>query len=75
MVGERVRLARRRAKPRVSQLELAARLQTQGLELNQTSIAKIETGNRSVRDVEVVALAQALGVSVGWLFGEVLGEE
>jgi len=71
VVGERVRLARRMAKPPIKQTELAARLQTQGIGLSQPSIAKIEAGKRPVIDVEVAALAQALGVSVGWLFGEV----
>ncbi len=70
IVGERIRLARRTAKPPVSQDALAARLQTQGFKLEQAAISKIETGRRTVSAVEAAAMARALGVSVGWLFGE-----
>ena len=33
-------------------------------------VSKIEQGQRAVFDYEVLALAQALGVSSGWLLGE-----
>ena len=70
IVGERVRLARKMAKPPVTQADLVARLQLQGLRLERPAISKIETGYREVSDVEVDAIAKALGVSVNWLFGE-----
>jgi hypothetical protein len=35
--------------------------------IDRAGIAKIEAGSRYVSDFEVKALAQALGVSVGWL--------
>ena len=34
------------------------------------AISKIEIGYREVTDVEVVAIARALGVSISWLYGE-----
>ncbi len=70
IIGERVRLARRRAKPRVTQIDLAARLQTLGLQVDQAAISRIESGSHEVTDVEVAMIAKALGVTAGWLFGE-----
>lgn len=70
VIGERVRLARERAKPLITQADLAARLQIEGLRLERVTISKIETGYREVTDVETVAIAKALGVTVSWLLGE-----
>ena len=70
IIGERVRLARERAKPLISQADLAARLQVEGLRLERVTISKIETGYREVTDVEAVAIAKALGVTVAWLMNE-----
>lgn len=70
IIGERVRLARKKARPRITQIDLAARLQTLGLPLDQAAISRIETGSHEVTDVEVAMIAKALGVTVGWLFGE-----
>lgn len=68
VVGPRIRELRRALRPRVTQEHLAARLQAMGLDLDQTTISKVERGSRPVLDVEVVAIARALGVSVGVLF-------
>lgn len=73
VIGERVRLARERAKPLITQADLAARLQIEGLRIERVTISKIETGYREVTDVEAIAIAKALGVTVSWLLGE--GEE
>lgn len=70
IIGKRVRLARSRAKPPVTQKDLAARLQVMGLRLEQAAISKIEAGYRDVTDREAASIAKALGVTVGWLFGE-----
>ena len=70
LVGRRVREGRFTAKPVVTQVELAARLEVMGLKITQAAISKIETGSRPVTDVEVAALAKALGVSAGWLLSE-----
>jgi len=71
VVGPRVRQARKLATPRVSQVDLAARLQLMGLKIDQPAVSKIEQGRRPVLDLEVVALAKALKVSAAWLLGEV----
>ena len=65
-----MQLARKRARPPITQVDLAARLQVQGIRLERATISKIETGYREVTDVEAVAIAQALGVTVGWLLSE-----
>jgi len=70
IIGERVRLARKRAEPPITQTDLAARLQVEGLRLERVTISKIETGYREVTDVEAVAIAKALGVTISWLLGE-----
>jgi transcriptional regulator with XRE-family HTH domain len=70
IIGKRVRLARERAKPLITQADLAARLQVEGLRLERATISKIETGYREVTDVEALAIAKVLGVTVSWLIGE-----
>ena len=70
IIGDRVRLARKRAQPPITQEELAARLQVEGLSIERVTITKIETGYREVTDVEAAAIAKVLGVSLAWLFGE-----
>lgn len=70
IVGGRVREARRRHTPRLTQAELAARLQVAGLRLDRGAISKIEIGYQEVTDIELVALARALGVSASWLLRE-----
>ena len=68
-MGRRVRKARIGHKPKLSQDALSGRLAARGVSIDRAGIAKIETGRRFVSDFEVKALAQALGVSVGWLLG------
>ena len=70
IVGERVRQARKQFQPRLTQADLAARLQLEDWDIDRGGVAKIETGIRQVTDVEVVKLAKALQVSAGWLLGE-----
>ena len=38
--------------------------------MDQAKVSRIESGLRPVYDYEVVALARALTVSVGWLLAE-----
>lgn len=60
--GEQVRLLRKAA--RLSQEELAARVQLAGLDMTQKAISRIETGERLVADYELFYLASALRVTV-----------
>ena len=70
IVGPRVKLARHRFDPRMTQDALALRLQLDGWDISRTGVAKIELGIRQVTDVEVVRLVKALKVSAAWLLGE-----
>ena len=60
MCGENVKKYRREQD--VSQTELAARLQTYDVILEQKSISRIEAGTRVVADYELFALSNALKV-------------
>lgn len=70
IVGSHVKQARKMAKPRITQLDLVARLQLAGLSIDQSALSKLENGERPVTDIEVVALAKALRVSAAWLLRE-----
>jgi transcriptional regulator with XRE-family HTH domain len=70
IVGNRIRQARKAAKPPVTQMDLVARLQVQGIRIDRSGLSKIETGHRPVTDVEAAGFAKALKVSVAWLYGE-----
>ena len=63
--GERVRM--RRLSMRLSQAALAAKVQTEGVILEQDAISRIELGSRMVQDYELWALSQVLSVSSDWL--------
>nr|WP_326184920.1 helix-turn-helix transcriptional regulator [uncultured Oscillibacter sp.] len=63
--GERVR--QMRTKKRLTQADLAAKVQTTGVILEQDAISRIESGGRMVQDYELRALAAVLGVTSDWL--------
>ncbi len=68
IVGARICKARKDAKPPVTQLDLVARLQLDGIkDIDQPIISRIEKGERLVTDYELKAIAKALKVSVEWL--------
>lgn len=70
IVGTRVRQARKAANPPITQTDLVARLQLLDMKIDQSGISKIESGQRPVSDIEVIALAKALRVSAAWLLEE-----
>lgn len=63
--GNRVHEARCRL--RMTQSDLAARLQVVGIILERDSISRIEIGTRFVADYELRELSKILNVSVNWL--------
>ena len=65
--GDRVHEARR--KLRLTQNDLAAQLQVNGIIIERDSISRIEIGTRVVADYELRELSKILKVSVGWLLG------
>lgn len=65
--GERLREAR--VIKRLRQSDLAAKIQTRGVNIERDSISRIEIGTRFVSDFELKIFAEVLGVSVQWLLG------
>lgn len=66
--GERIH--QRRTTLRLSQADLAARLQLRGVIIEREAISKIETGDRFVTDYELMIFAEVLDVSMDWLTGK-----
>lgn len=62
--GERVRM--KRLSMRLSQAALVAKVQTEGVVLEQDAISRIELGERMVQDYGLWALSSVLGVSADW---------
>ena len=66
MVGQNVVLLRKRRK--INQDTLLSRLQVRGVDISQSSLSALEGQTRKVSDRELLALADALGVSLETLF-------
>lgn len=67
LIGARVELTRK--KRGMKQKELLAQLQVRGVDMNASGLSKLEGQIRFVTDVELVALAEILEVSVDYLLG------
>ena len=70
IIGVRVKEARLKERPIATQKDLSARLESYGVILSYSAIAKIESGVNAVSDIQLVAFAKALKVSTAWLLGE-----
>lgn len=68
LCGDRIHQAR--TAQRMSQSDLAARMQVNGVIIEREAISKIETGDRFVTDYELLVFAKVLGVSVDWLLAD-----
>ena len=68
--GDRVRLGRALQKPRMTQEDLARKMQLMGMDMTQLIISRIEKNQRHVCDAELRMLARALNVSMDWLCGD-----
>ena len=66
VVGPQVRRIRRQQ--RLSQAKLVLRCQLAGFDISRESLAKVEGGWRVVSDLEVLLLADALGVPFASLY-------
>ena len=65
--GNRVHEARRNLK--MTQSDLAAKLQIAGIVIERDSVSRIEIGTRFVADYELKELSKILKVSIEWLLG------
>lgn len=68
LCGQRIRLAR--LNKRITQSELAAKMQIEGIILERDSISRIEIGTRFVTDYELKIFAKILNVNIDWLLDE-----
>ena len=64
-------VARFRKGMKISQRELADRMQLVGIDIDKNAIQRIECGKRFVTDIELVSLAKVLSVS----FEELLSDK
>lgn len=67
IVGKRVE--EKRKSIGMKQKDLLIRLQSKGIDINASGLSKLEGQMRGVTDFELVALAEALSVSIDWLVG------
>ena len=67
LIGARVTQAR--LAMGMKQVELLAKLQLAGVDLSVPTLSLLEGQKRPVTDIELVALADILHVSVDWLLG------
>ena len=63
--GERIHEAR--CKLRLTQSDLAAKMQINGITIERDSISRIEIGTRFVADYELKIISEVLKVDVMWL--------
>lgn len=66
--GDRIHQAR--TARRMTQAELAAKMQVEGVEIEREAISKIETGDRLVTDYELAAFSRVFRVTMDWLTGK-----
>lgn len=62
--GQNVKKYRKQQNPRLSQRGLADKLQLCGIDLDKNAIQRIESGQRFVTDIELLALSKVLCVSL-----------
>ena len=70
--GDRIRQLRVLA--RLSQAELAIKVQTEGAIVEQDVISRIESGRRLVTDYELLVLTRIFDTSADWLIGAEKGK-
>jgi transcriptional regulator with XRE-family HTH domain len=67
ITGERIRKAR--VKAGLSQQALSVKLELMAVYVCRGSVSRIETGERTVTDIEIDAISKVLNISLDELFG------
>ena len=57
------KIAETRLTMKISQRELADRMQLVGIDIDKNAIQRIECGKRFVTDIEIIAFSRILGIS------------
>lgn len=65
--GHAIAYYRKRQSPKMSQRQLAEKLQLFGIDLDKNAIQRMESGERFVTDIELRALSSVLQVSLDTL--------
>jgi len=68
VAGNAIQRIRMAAIPKITQEDMVGRLARLGIQINQSQVAKIESGDRPILDYELAAIAKALKVPVQALF-------
>ena len=66
--GENIALFRKELK--ISQRELADKMQLDGLDIDKNAVQRIEAGKRFITDIELIVIAKSLNKSILDLYGE-----
>lgn len=69
-IGRHMRIARAMKNPPMQQKELLGHLQTAGLDISQSTLSKIENGDRTVSAEDAKIIADVLKVDLLWLITE-----
>ncbi len=64
LCGQNIKRIRQSITPRLSQRGLADKLQLEGIDLDKNAIQRIESGQRFVTDIELLAFSKVLKVSL-----------
>lgn len=59
-----IKIAHMRKSLRISQRELADRLQINGFDIDKNAVQRIESGQRFVTDIELIYLSKVLDVNI-----------
>ena len=62
--GEKINVLRKQAVPKMSQRILAEKLQLLGIDVDKNAIQRMESGQRFITDIELVAIAKTFNISV-----------
>lgn len=68
LTGNAIQRIRMAAVPKITQEDMVGRLARQGVQINQSQVAKIESGDRPILDYELAAISKALKVPVRAFF-------
>jgi len=68
VIGPAIRGLRKQARPKITHMDLLARLEILGVQLSEPALSKIENQQRAVLDYEVKAFARALSVPIEKLY-------
>ena len=64
-----INVAKLRKALKISQRELADRLQVINLDIDKNAVQRIESGERFVTDIEIIALSRCFNVTINNLLG------